>query len=214
MGFLEFLTGSLPPLVKGALEDFCVMMDVSRNMVTSALAGLLDNEILDHGIDAQQAEINRREEALRRAVLEHLTVDPKSELVLAMKLLTVSQEVQPLGTIATAIHELATRVHRPRMGPAIDSLRIIRSRILPQFDGARDSFVEADQELADAVASELRQAYADLTAFMMDLQPVDEVMHAGTAGGMKRVCTHLSLIAGTVTFSFHQVRNAVPIMTN
>ncbi len=204
MGFLEFLTGSQPPLIKGALGDFCVMMNVSRNMSAMALAGLLDNEIPDHELEAQQVEVNYREAALCRAVLEPLNVDPKSELVLALKLLSVSQEVQPLGCVAVSMGRMAVR-----LGAPIDILRSSRNRVLPQFDRVRDSFVDAGSELAERVAVDLRGAYSDLVQFVEDLSAVNDVANVEAAFGMQRACTHLSLITGTLAYPFHRIRVAV-----
>ena len=151
---------------KGALGDFCVMVDTGRDMFGAASASLLDNEILEVDLGKLKVQIDRREEALRRAVLEHLNVDPKSELVLCLKLLTVAQDAEPIGAIAMLMGKAASRARRPRMGPLSDTLRSLRNRLLPLCDQTRDCFLKGDTELAHRILAEQAEVHASLTQFL------------------------------------------------
>ena len=211
MGLLEFFTGNQPPLIKGALGDFCVMLDTGRDMFAAASACLLDNEILEVELAALSEQIDRREEALRRAVLEHLNVDPKSELVLCLKLLTVAQDAQPVGQISASMAKTAERAGRPRMGPLSDRLRSLRNRLLPLFDQTRDCFLKGDPEIAQHILLEQAEVSASLARFL-DRELSDEadqglaVTYAMAAHAMQCVSVHLANISGTVSKPFHQIR--------
>ncbi len=211
MGLLEFFTGNQPPLIKGALGDFCVMLDTGRDMFAAASACLLDNEILEVDLASLAEQIDRREEALRRAVLEHLNVDPKSELVLCLKLLTVAQDAQPVGRISASMAETAERAGRPRMGTHSDNLRSLRNRLLPLFDQTRDSFLKGDPQAAQDIHSEQAVVSDSLSQFLERQTSVEAnqdlaVIYAIAAEAMQRVSVHLANIAGTVTMPFHQIR--------
>ena len=101
MGFLDFFTGNQPPLIIDALDDVKVMLDTGRDLFAASSGRLLENEILDTDLSAQEAVIRKREQSVRRAVLEHLNIDPKRELVLCVKLLTVAQEAERIGYLGT-----------------------------------------------------------------------------------------------------------------
>ena len=211
MGLLEFFTGNQPPLIKGALGDFCVMLDTGRDMFAAASACLLDNEILEVELAALSEQINRREEALRRAVLEHLNVDPKSELVLGLKLLTVAQDAQPVGQISVSMAKIAERAGRPRMGPLSDRLRGLRNRLLPLFDLTRDCFLKGDPQIAQHILSEQAEVSVSLAQFL-DREISGEAedglvaIYAIAAHTMQCVSVHLANIASTVSMPFHQIR--------
>jgi hypothetical protein len=56
---------------------------------------------------------------LRRAVLEHLTIDPRRELVFRLKLISLVQEAERIGDLAKLMGKTAGLEHNPRMGPLV-----------------------------------------------------------------------------------------------
>ena len=212
MGFLDFFTGDQPPLVKDAIADVQVMLNNGRDMFAAAAAHLLDNEILDVDLDALDSGINQREQSLRRVVLEHLAVDPKHELVLCLKLISIVQEAERIGDLAKMLGRTARLAHKPRMGPHVEPLRGLRSRILQMFDQTRHGFVEADASVARHLMDEQPKIKAELIGYLRlladdaDLTPNEAVVYTLGARTMSRVSSHLANIASTVTLPFDQIR--------
>ena len=212
MGFLDFFTGDQPSLIKGAINDVQVMLNNGRDMFAAAAAHLLDNEILEVDLNLLDREINQREQTLRRAVLEHLNIDPRRELVLCLKLISIVQEAERIGDLAKMLGRTARLAHKPRMGPHVEPLRAIRRRVLQMFDQTRDGFVEGDASVAQHLMEEQPKIKAELTQYLRlladdaDVTPNEAVVYTLCARTMSRVSSHLANIASTVTFPFDQIR--------
>ena len=211
MGFLDFLTGNQPPLIRDSLDDIKVMLDTGRVLFVASSGRLLENEILDEDLSAQEAVICKREHSVRRAVLEHLNIDPKRELILCVKLLTVAQEAERIGRIGRAMEWAATLATGPRIGSVVGELRKLRNQTLTQFDAARDCFLEGDIEKAKDVQDEqekivhvLRGIFGHLAT--SELPPDQAVVCTVGASSIGRVGEHLASIARCVTEPLHRVR--------
>ncbi|MCY4170439.1 MAG: hypothetical protein OXE59_10135 [Bacteroidetes bacterium] len=211
MGILDFLIGNQPPLIQDSLDDIKVMLDTGYNLFSASSARLLENEILDEDLSAQEAVICKREHSIRRAVLEHLNIDPKRELVLCMKLLTVAQDAERIGRVGRTIEWAATIATSPRIDSTVDDIRTLRNQTLIQFECARDCFLEGDIQKAHDVQDKqvqvdegLRQVLSHLVASELDSSKV--VPYTIGAFAIGRIGGHLANIARCVTEPLHRVR--------
>ncbi|MCY4674235.1 MAG: hypothetical protein OXD43_10820 [Bacteroidetes bacterium] len=210
MGFLDFFTGNQPPLIRDALDDVKVMLDTGRELFATSSGRLLENEILDTDLSAQEAVIRKREQSVRLAVLEHLNIDPKRELVLCVKLLTAAQEAERIGYLGRTMEKTATLAAAPRIGTIVDEIRELRTRTLGQFNAARDCFIEGDINKADvvqieqeAIAKSLREVFTCLAK--SELSANKAVVCTVGAYSIGRVGEHLASIARCVTEPLHRV---------
>jgi len=211
MGLLEFFTGDQPPLIKRALQDVCDVLDRGQEMFGAASAHLLDNEILDTDLELLAAEIKLRGRTCRHAVLEHLNVDPKREMVLTLKILTVVQEAIRIADLAMGMWRTANEAHRPRMGSIVETLRGLRNRTLLLFEQTRDCFVAGDPVMAKNVSEEgmaIQQATAEcLRRVMAQTQDAanEGAVYALAAHTISNVSLHLGVIVSTVLVPFHKI---------
>lgn len=212
MGLLEFFTGDQPPLIKGAIGDVCAMLDMGRDMFSAASGYVLDNEILDVDLAALDLEVDRREQSARHAVLEHLNVDPKREMVLSLKLITVVQEVERIGDLALMMGHAGALARTQRMGNIAITLRQLRTRTLQMFDRTRDCFIAGDPVVArgivadgNVIKEELAECLASL-ALAADVVSNEAVVYTLTAHAISRISSHLTNVASSVTSSFHRIR--------
>ncbi len=214
MGFLNFFKGEQPPLVAQALDDVKLMLRNGHEMFSAATARLLDNEVLDVDLNKLDAEVNQGEQDLRRVVLEHLTVDPNRELIFSLKLISIVHEAERIGDLAKSLSKTAELAHRQRMGPLVEPLRALRTRILHMFDLARDGFVKGEVTLSRQLIREHAQVKDELTQYVRDLAgndsitPNEAVVYAMAARMLSRVSSHLANIASTVTGPFDQIRRS------
>lgn len=211
MGIIDFFTGNQPPLIRDALDDIKVMLDTGRSLFAASSGRLLENEILDEDLSAHEAVICKREHSVRRAVLEHLNIDPKRELVLCMKLLTVAQEAERIGHLGRAMESAATLATHPRIGTDLDKIRELRNQTLAQFDTARDCFLEGDMKKAQAVQDEQEKIAEALQGILnllanSELPANKAVVYTIGAYSIGRVGEHLESIARCVTEPLHRVR--------
>ena len=212
MGFFDFFRGVQPPLVRQALRDVKQMLDVGQRMFGAATATLLDNEVLDVDLKTLDADINRCEQDLRRVVLEHLTVAPDRELVFSLKLISIVQEAERIGDLSKSLGRNALLAQRPRSGPFVGRLRLLRDRVDGMFEDTRLGFVEGDERRAQALLlkhDRNKGEVADLLCEMAaseDLTANEAVVLALSAQMLSRVSSHLANISSAVTGSFEHLR--------
>lgn len=214
MGFFSFFSGTQPPLVKQAFGDVRAMLKSGHEMFAAAAAQLLDNEILDIDLKKLDEGINQREQNLRRAVLEHLNVDPERELIFSLKLISIVHEAERIGDLAKSLSKTADLAQRPRLGPLVEPLRDIRDRILAMFDQALNSFVESDESAARRLMRSHEEIKANSTTYLQMLSeqetitPNEAVVYALGARLLSRVSSHLANIASAVAVPFDHIRRS------
>lgn len=214
MRFLGFITGEQPALVEQAFGDVRQMLEHGHEMFAAATAQLLDNEILDADLLRLDEEINRCEQDLRRAVLEHLNVDPGTELVFSLKLLSIVHEAERIGDLAKTLSRTARLAHRPRLGPLVEPLRSSRDDVLRAFTLLREGFVEGDEVAARRMIRQHERTKDALTRYVEALAddetitPNEGIVYAMAARMMSRVSSHLANVASTVACPFDQIRRS------
>jgi phosphate uptake regulator len=214
MGLFDLFSDERPALVAEAFGHVQRMLDTGNNMFAAASAFALENEILDVDLGELDREINECEQELRRAVLEHLTFDPQSEMVFSLKLVSIVHEAERIGDLAKSIVKAGKLAHKPRMGPRVEPLRDMRDRVLQMFEHAHDGFVNEDTEAARRLMTMHEELKDDVTAYLQNLADTEDmtanegIVFALLARLLSRVSSHLSNIASAVVSPFDQIRRA------
>ena len=214
MNLFSFLTGSRPPLVDQSLNDLASMLDTADSMFAAATNCLLDNEDLNVDLSAQDELINQREQAIRRAVLEHILSDPRQELSLSLLLISIVQDAERLGDLAKSIAKASDLATSPRMGRHVEALRPIRDRVQGTFPRVRRSFIVGDSRAARVVMEEHDETKAEVADYLQTLATADDVTSneavvlAVGSRMIGRTSSHLSNIISAVALPFDQVRNS------
>lgn len=207
-----FNPGSSSPLVESAFADVSQMLRQSEEMLSHALAFLLENQALSVDLEDMDDLIDEAERRIRRTILQHLAFNPKQDLVASLVLVSMVQDAERIGDFARGLVELVRLAHSPREGPFADELRSIAERLHPLFAVCERAFRLADANEARRVIiahRELRQALktfrnrvaaSDLTADMA-------VVYSGAAQILRRVGAHLGNIASTVVQPYDRIRH-------
>lgn len=214
MKFFSFLTDSRPALVEQSLQDLATMLETAESMFASATDYLLDNEALSVDLSAEDEKVNKGEQAIRRAVLEHIAVDPRDELTLSLLMISVVQDAERCGDLAKSIAKAADMADSPRMGAHVESLRVIRDKVQALFPEARAAFLAADaaaarnvMETHDGLKKEVTH-YLKTLAAAQDVTANQAVVLAVSARMVGRVSSHLSNIISSVAMPFDQIRSS------
>ena len=193
------------------------MLDRGRDMFSAASGYVLDNEILDVDLAAMDLEVDQREQSVRHAVLEHLNVDPKREMVLSLKLITVVQEVERIGDLALMMSHAGALARTQRMGYIAITLRQLRTRTLQMFDRTRDCFIAGDPVLARGIVADgnvIKKELAEcLTSLALNttVAPNEAVVYTLAAHAISRISSHLTNVASSVTSPFHRIRTGTAL---
>lgn len=218
MGIFDIVTGERPPLVVRALDDICRMVKTGRQMIAAATGHLLDNEILDVDLEGLDNTINEGEADLRRAILEHLSINPRKDLVFSLKLLSVVQEAERIGDLAKSLAETAQLARGPRMGVEVEPLRSSRDRIVKMLVTVHDCLKQDDEARAILVLKEHEQVKAALASYLVslantgDLDSNRAVVLALATRMLSRVSSHAANMASTVASPFDRIRGTPMVL--
>ncbi len=214
MQFFSFLTGAKPPLIEKSLQRFGAMLDTSAEMFAAATDCLLDNQSIQVDLSALDEEINKGEQVIRRAVLEHIVSDPHVETSFSLLLVSIVQDAERCGDLAKSIAKASELAATPRMGRHVEALRPIRDRVQSAFPRTRRAFVDGDRQAARTVMEEHDRTKTDVADFLRelasdaDMSPNAAVVLAVGSRMIGRTSSHLSNIISAVALPFDQVRNS------
>jgi phosphate uptake regulator len=200
------------PLIDAAFRDINEMLDQAEHMLELALTALLDNRTLEVDLDELDDVVDEGERMVRRSVLEHLSFNPRQDLVASLVLVSMVQDAERVGDFARGIPELLPLARHQRSGPFRDELRELSARLRPLFGLTRQAFSRDQPETARkvmATASELKAEFLDFTRRVAesDLTADMAVVYSGAARSLRRVGAHLSNIASSVVQPYDRIRH-------
>ncbi len=207
-----FQPGERSKLVEAAFDDVSSMLRQSGRMLDHSLAALLDNQPLAVDLEDMDDVVDEGERMVRRSVLEHLSVNPRQDLVASLVLVSMVQDAERIGDFARGLAELVPLARSPRQGSFAAELRQIGDRLRPLFELAEQAFRDDDVNLARRVMAahhEVKPQLADLVRRIAasDLTADMAVVYAGAARILRRISAHLSNIASTVVQPYDRIRH-------
>jgi phosphate uptake regulator len=207
-----FGSDSKSGLVEAAFEDVTTMFRQSAKMLDLSLGALLDNEELQVDLDDMDDVVDEGERMVRRTILQHLSVNPRQDLVASLILVSTVQDAERIGDFARGLGELVGLAGSSREGRFADELRALTDRLRPMFDVCERAFRDDDVEEARQVVAthtELKKAFKDYTAQVAksDLSADMAIVYASAARILRRISAHLSNIASTVVQPYDRIRH-------
>jgi phosphate uptake regulator len=200
------------PLIEAAFRDINEMLDQAEHMLDLALSALLDNRTLEVDLDELDDVVDEGERMVRRSVLEHLSFNPRQDLVASLVLVSMVQDAERVGDFARGIPELLPLARHSRSGPFCDEMRQLAGRLKPMFGLTRRAFSEDEPKAARQVmtgAADLKADFLDYTRRVAesDLTADMAVVYSGAARSLRRVGAHLSNIASSVVQPYDRIRH-------
>ena len=163
---------------------------------------------------ALDARVNDGEQAVRRAVLEHIVAAPQDETSFSLLLVSVVQDAERCGDLAKTLAKVSELADHPRMGHHAETLSAIRDRVQAAFPRARRAFVDGDADEARALMDEHARTKAEVASLIAaltsdpELSPNASAVLAMGARIIGRTSSHLSNVISAVALPFDQVRGA------
>jgi Na+/phosphate symporter len=157
-------------------------------------------------------DIDEAEATVRRAILEHLSLNPSRDLVASLVLISMVQDAERIGDFTRGLGDIPRLARHPVTGPFADELRAISDRIRPLFDRCEKGFRDDDSDQAQAVVDAHLELKPELTDYIAraaasDLTADMAIVYASTARNLQRISAHLSNIASSVVQPFHRIRH-------
>jgi phosphate transport system protein len=189
------------------------MLDISKVLFDKAVAFTLDGVVPDIDLHATDKQVNKLHQSIRKRLLEHLSVNPKQDMVASLMLLSVVDDLERLGDYCKNIEELPNLADISDLD-SCDCGKLMRdaaAKVSAAFDLSRKAFTKADPVLARQVMSGHR-----LIKELCDKQTTavfaDESLPRNCAlisvlymRYMKRISAHLKNICSGVANPFDKI---------
>lgn len=195
-------------------EDFVGMLVDGRFMFTQVTdrwaAGEEVSSIRQKFYDVDH-NINLQQQRIRRSIVAHLTVNPKSDLTASLILMSIVKDAERIGDYCKNLFE-AIELLVPGDGPEDDlkQLFVMREQILEMMTLAIDSFRVQDEGRARRIIetngplAKLCDKYVD--GYMETEKPFRNIVaFALIFRYYKRIAGHLTNIATTVVLPIDQI---------
>jgi phosphate transport system protein len=207
-----FGTGEPSTLVESAFKDVTRMLERSAEMLDLSLEALLENKVLTVDLDHMDDVVDEGERMVRRTVLQHLSVNPRQDLVASLILVSMVQDVERIGDFARGLSELINQAGSPRGGIYAEGLRTLASRVRPMFEICTRAFVDGDSDQARAVIQNHLQLKKDCVEYTNQVAKSDltadmAIVYATAARILRRISAHLSNISSTVVQPYDRIRH-------
>ncbi len=198
--------------MEAAFRDVSTMLDQSARMLDHSLAAFLENQELAVDLDHMDDVVDEGERMVRRTILEHLSVNPRQDLVPSLILVSMVQDAERIGDFARGLSEAVALANNPRQGPMADELRELSARLRPLFEVCERAFREDDVEQARRVVTAHNELKREFTEFIhrvaaSDLSADMAIAYAVAARILRRISAHLSNIASTVVQPYDRIRH-------
>ncbi len=199
-------------LIKSAFRDISTMIQQSAKMLDVAVSALLDNRPLEADLDQMDDPVDEAERMVRRSVLEHLSFNPKQDLVASLVLVSMVQDAERIGDFARGLAELVPIARSERHGEFAGRLRRAADRLRPLFGLCEEAFHQDDADKGRQVMAACSELKAELIAYTWEVAGSDlsadmAVVYAGAARILRRISAHLSNIASTVVQPYDRIRH-------
>ncbi len=188
------------------------MLAQAAKMHDLALEAFFENKPLEVDLDEMDDAIDEGEGAVRRAVLEHLSLSPAKDLVASLVLISMVQDAERIGDFTRGLGNFPRLAKHPVSGPFAEQLRSINKRVRPLFDRCEQAFRNDTVDDARAVVEAHILIKAELTKYIASVADSDlsadmAIVYASTARNLQRISAHLSNIASSVVQPFDRIRH-------
>jgi len=202
-------------LMNQALKNLKKMFKESRTMFENSTKALFNNEKTEIDIYKADKNLNQLEMDTRRKILEHLSVNPKQDIIASFIFVDVVRDLERIGDVSKAIVKLNEKyLEKFESNKYTDVLLSSKEKIDTMFDLTLKAFMETDNDSAARVES----MYEDEIRVTID-KTVREIMNDSEitvkkaiaytllARYLRRISGHLTNIASTVVSPFDRVRH-------
>ena len=202
-------------LLKKALDDFLSMIDVVEEefrCATDALFGKRSCADAKDTIYKTDIKANKTERGIRKALVEHLAVNPRGDAPACLILMSASKDAERAGDYCKNLFEVAELYHNTFADSKYaGDLQEMVDQILAAFAKTRTAFAEDDQVVGHEVIVEETQI-AKRGDAMIEKVANDDSLTANQAvclalafRFLKRVNAHLGNIASSVVMPLHKI---------
>ena len=183
------------PLMKKVIEKFGEMLSQGEYVFNRAWEIFLAQTATEQEKQeffAGDAAINNYERAIRKILVEHLSLRPGHDVSGALVMMSMVKDAERIGDYSKNIFEVGIICEeKVKNMKYLDRLSSIQRKIADHFPQLKKAFLESDENLADL--------------FSEQLSTCESVSTALVSRYLKRVNSHMSNIASGIIYPLDQI---------
>jgi phosphate transport system protein len=205
---LEMLRAKSP--LSDMFDEFTQMIEKTEWMFDTSMQVLLEGRAPENSkqeLYAKDKEVNEHQRSIRRKIVKHLTLQPRSDIPACLVLMSVVKDAERIGDYCKNIYELGAMfdVALDR-GRYKTPLRELSEQVENLFSKTRKAFAWSDEEMANSIITRgsriSKQCDMLLKQLIVDNLPTKKaVAYTLLARYIKRVASHLTNIATSIVSS-------------
>ncbi len=199
-------------LIKDAITEVVKMLEKVERMFSASFDYLFFGKEYSRDLFKEDVDINAGERIVRRLVFEHLTINPKQDLIPSLLLISIIGDVERIGDYAKHLWELRDYISEFKCEKNLDTIMHIKDEIIPLFGMTKDAFYKSDEEKGKKVMEKHREIKKNVDNSMKsifldkEILPVEAAILSNTLIYLRRISAHLSNIASSVANPFDKIR--------
>ena len=202
------------PLMKKVIEKFGEMLSQGEYVFNRAWEIFLAQTATEQEkqeLFAGDAAINNYERAIRKILVEHLSLRPGHDVSGALVMMSMVKDAERIGDYSKNIFEVGIICEEKiKNMKYLDRLSSIQRKIADHFPQLKKAFLESDENLAEKllmdyapIKSECNNVLRGL--FSEQLSTCESVSTALVSRYLKRVNSHMSNIASGIIYPLDQI---------
>ena len=195
-------------------KEFGDMIEDTKEMFhmvcEKLMEGKVDLELKDR-IWTLDKTVNELEKDIRVRIVEHLSVQPSSDVPFCLVLMSVVKDAERLGDYAKNLFEVTEMLHKPlNMKLYTKYFNKLDQALLELFEKTKTAFIESDEKTAKEITDLERHIVKTCDQIIMNLSKSDlstneAVCMTLIARYFKRLAAHLTNIGTSVILPISQL---------
>jgi len=195
-------------------DEFVQMLEMDWEMfriVMDVLIGRAPAADLEHDILTRDIEVNRKERAIRRRLVEHMSLNPRASIPGSLVLMSVVKDAERIGDYCKNVLEVAQMLEGPASAlQHWTDIVEIGNHVTQIFRDSIKAFSEVDEELAKEIIRDESLMTQRCDALVRkiarsDASTNDAVCSALLVRFFKRIDAHLSNICSSLVVPVHRL---------
>ena len=198
-------------LVSQALENSNQMINKASRLFNESFSILLGDRTLSFDIYEMDKNINSIEKKIRRKILEHLSINPKQDIVASLVLTSIVIDIERIGDYSKNIYELKD-FYNDGETPSISShLKIEAKFISTMFDEVAKCLISGDADEARVIMDKINPVKKGFDIYIKEAASRTRrstrktIVNVLFSRYLKRISAHLENIASSIANPFDMI---------
>ena len=200
-----------PGLIEQAENIVSDMLEISYNMFQYSMRIVIEKAKEKENIYAIDKKLNSLEIAVRKKILEHLSINPSQDITPSLILVTIIVDIERIGDYSKNLIEISHKYPKPLKGKYIERIKELEEKLQIYFKGTIKVCDEQDQK----IGTETMKKLTNLTSECQDLLEIlveddnltsrEGIIYALLIRHLKRVSAHVKNVCSSIVNPFYSL---------